>query len=167
MRLDRWTPQAYSNMFATALLHWRRADARAPAGSLGQASATGAAEPYALWPRARGRVWRLRETRRKKSATAATIAIVEEFQGLTLRSVLRDGGALRRAPDVKGRVGPEASDECDNRGLTSSAHFESAFATGCRSATPAVGHCLRCALETPPAIGRWSRGLSSAWAAGR
>ena len=76
--VDRWTPQAYSHMFATALLHWRRADARAVSGSLGEASARGAADPYALWPR-RGAGSAFARDAAKKVAAVATIVIVGNF----------------------------------------------------------------------------------------
>src|SRR3954470_17267253 len=100
---DRWTPQAYSNMFATALLHWRRADARASSGSLGEAAARGAADPYALWPR-RGAGSAFARAAANKVAAAARIAIVGNFKMISECVAMRV--ALRRAQDMKGEVGP-------------------------------------------------------------
>jgi hypothetical protein len=82
-----WTPQPYSTMFATALLHSRRADVRA--------SSAEAADPYALWPR-RGAAAAF-ERDAAKAAAAAIIAIVGNFMAISECAATRI--ALRCAQD--------------------------------------------------------------------
>ena len=77
--VDLWMPQMPSFTFATAVLHSRRADARASGGSLRKVSARGVANPYALWPR-RGAGSAFKRDAAKKVNAVATIAIVENFK---------------------------------------------------------------------------------------
>ena len=154
--VDCRTPQSSWTMFATAWLHWRRADARAPSGSLGQAAARGAADPYALWPR-RGAGSAFARDAAKKVAAPARIAIVGNFKATSECAAMRV--ALRCAQNVKAEL-VQKCPTSEATGLTRRSPRIS-IRNRYRSATPAGRSLPRCALATPPAIARWSRGLSS------